>query len=382
MSWLVDIFYYLVPFIVLLGILVFVHELGHFLIAKMLGVRVEEFSIGFGKELWGFNDKSGTRWKVSAIPLGGYVKMYGDADASSATSSDEVKGLSEAEKKQAFPYQSPYKKLAITLAGPATNYLFAILVFAGIFFFMGKINFPPVVGEVIPGGAAEKAGVQANDRILKINGKEIANFGDLQREIELSADRKALLEIKRGEEIVSVPVNLQEMEIDATLYDKTEAPKVKKVMLGVRSVNVVEVDNKKLSLLEAFKEASIETWNITDATLRGVGQMLTGARAADDVGGVIRIAEMTGDISKQKGWIDFMVFMALLSINLGLINLFPIPVLDGGQAVMYMIEIVSRREIGEKVKEYMFRFGFGLIMALVVFATWNDLVHLFKRIFV
>lgn len=382
MSWLVDIFYYLVPFIVLLGILVFVHELGHFLIAKMLGVRVEEFSIGFGKELWGFNDKSGTRWKVSAIPLGGYVKMYGDADASSATSSDEAKGLSEAEKKQAFPYQSPYKKLAITLAGPATNYLFAILVFAGIFFFMGKINFPPVVGEVIPGGAAEKAGVQANDRILKINGKEIANFGDLQREIELSADRKALLEIKRGEEIVSVPVNLQEMEIDATLYDKTEAPKVKKVMLGVRSVNVVEVDNKKLSLLEAFKEASIETWNITDATLRGVGQMLTGARAADDVGGVIRIAEMTGDISKQKGWIDFMVFMALLSINLGLINLFPIPVLDGGQAVMYMIEIVSRREIGEKVKEYMFRFGFGLIMALVVFATWNDLVHLFKRIFV
>lgn len=377
MSWLVDIFYYLVPFIVLLGILVFVHELGHFVIARMLGIRVEEFSIGFGKELWGYNDKSGTRWKISAVPLGGYVKMFGDADASSATSSDEAKQLSEEDKKGAFPYQSPYKKLAITLAGPAANYIFAILIFTAIFFFLGKINFPPVIGEVIKGGAAEQVGILPQDRVLSINGNAIASFADLQREIDLSSNKKAKIVLERAGKKVSVVVDLKEMEVDAG--DGTE--KVKKVMLGVRSVNVVEVDHSKLSLWESIKEASFETWKITDATLRGVGQMLTGSRSSEDVGGVIRIAEMSGDISKERGAIDFLVFMALLSINLGLINLFPIPVLDGGQAVIYVIEIASRRELGEKVKEYMFRFGFGLIMALVVFATWNDLVHLFKRIF-
>ena len=379
MSWIVDLFYYLVPFVVLLGILVFVHEFGHFLVAKFSGVKVEEFSIGFGKELWGFNDKSGTRWKVAAVPLGGYVKMLGDADATSATSSEEVKKLSEDELKKAFTAQGPAKKLAITLAGPLANYLFAILIFAGIFFFLGKLSFPPIIGSVVPGGAAEAAGILKNDRVLEINGKKINTFADLQREIELCVDGKALLKIQRGEDVLSLPVVLKEIDAPTNEYDAKNAPKERKLLLGVQSVNIVEIDHKKLSLTEAFREALVETWNVTDATLRGVGQMITGKRSSDDVGGVIRIAEMSGDISKERGLVDFMVFMALLSINLGLINLFPIPVLDGGQAVIYIIELLSCREIGEKTKEYLFRFGFGLIMALVVFATWNDLVHIFKR---
>ncbi len=382
MDWLTDIFYYLVPFVVLLGVLVFVHELGHFLVAKAAGVKVEEFSLGFGKELWGFNDRTGTRWKVCAIPLGGYVRMFGDADAASATESDEVKKLSEEDLKRTFTAQAPYKKLAITLAGPAVNYLFAILIFTAIFFFWGRLTFPPVIDEVLDGGAAQTAGLQKNDKVIEINGKKIDTFADLQREVDLSVDKKADLVVQRGEQVLNIPVVLKELEVPTSEYDSENAPKKQKLLLGVRSVNAVELDKKDLSLGEALTEAGAETWDITTATLRGVGQMLTGKRASDDVGGIIRIAEMTGDISKERGFIDFFVFMALLSINLGLINLFPIPVLDGGQAVICLIEMVSRRELGEKVKEYMFRFGFGVIMALVVFATWNDLVHLFKRIFV
>lgn len=382
MDWLIDIFYYLVPFVVLLGILVFVHELGHFLVAKFVGVKVEEFSLGFGKELWGFNDRSGTRWKVCAIPLGGYVKMFGDADAASATESEEVKSLSEEDLKKTFTAQPPSKKLAITLAGPAANYLFAIAIFTTIFFFLGRLTFPPIIGEVLEGGAAQAAGIMKNDRVLEINGKKIDTFADLQREVDLSVDKKADVVIQRGEEVLNIHVTLKELEVPTSEYDSENAPKQQKLLLGVRSVNAVELDKKELSFFESVKEACSETWDITTATLRGVGQMLTGKRAPDDVGGVIRIAEMSGDISKERGLIDFTVFMALLSINLGLINLFPIPVLDGGQAVISVIEMIARREIGEKIKEYMFRFGFGVIMALVVFATWNDLVHLFKRIFV
>ncbi len=382
MDWLIDIFYYLVPFIVLLGILVFVHELGHFAVAKFVGVKVEEFSLGFGKELWGFNDRSGTRWKVCAVPLGGYVKMLGDADVASATESEEVKKLSEDDLKRTFTAQPPSKKLVITLAGPLANYLFAIAIFTAIFFFLGRLTFPPVIGEVLEGGAAQAAGILKNDRVLEINGKKIDTFADLQREVDLSVDKKADVVIQRGEEVLNIHVTLKELEVPTSEYDSENAPKQQKLLLGVRSVNAVELDKRDLSFAESVKEACAETWDITTATLRGVGQMLTGKRASDDVGGVIRIAEMSGDISKERGLIDFTVFMALLSINLGLINLFPIPVLDGGQAVISIVEMIARREIGEKIKEYMFRFGFGVIMALVIFATWNDLVHLFKRIFV
>ena len=382
MDWLIDIFYYLVPFIVLLGILVFVHELGHFAVAKFVGVKVEEFSLGFGKELWGFNDRSGTRWKVCAVPLGGYVKMLGDADVASATESEEVKKLSEDDLKRTFTAQPPSKKLAITLAGPLANYLFAIAIFTAIFFFLGRLTFPPVIGEVLEGGAAQAAGILKNDRVLEINGKKIDTFADLQREVDLSVDKKADVVIQRGEDVLNIHVTLKELEVPTSEYDSENAPKQQKLLLGVRSVNAVELDKRDLSFAESVKEACAETWDITTATLRGVGQMLTGKRASDDVGGVIRIAEMSGDISKERGLIDFTVFMALLSINLGLINLFPIPVLDGGQAVISIVEMIARREIGEKIKEYMFRFGFGVIMALVIFATWNDLVHLFKRIFV
>ena len=375
MEWLINAVYYVVPFVVVLGILVFVHELGHFAVARMCGVKVDVFSIGFGKELWGRRDKQGTYWKIAAVPLGGYCQFLGDDDASSA-GDGKASELSEEEKKFTFQYQSPAKKLVIALAGPVSNYLFAILIFAGIFFFLGKINFPPVVGEVFKNSAAAKAGIVANDRILTINGNKIDSFDDIRKEVDLTVGNEVVVELLRDGREIRLQFPLIEMEVPEANGEMTKRP-----MLGVKSVNVIELDHEKLSLPQSLKEAFMEAWNVTEATLRGVGQMITGKRSGEEIGGVIRIAEMSGDISKQNGILDLVVFMALLSINLGLINLFPIPVLDGGHIVIYLAEIAVGKEINTQIKDALFKVGFSLIIALMIFATWNDFVRLFHRWF-
>ena len=375
MEWLINAVYYVVPFVVVLGILVFVHELGHFAVARMCGVKVDVFSIGFGKELWGRRDKQGTYWKIAAVPLGGYCQFLGDDDASSA-GDGKASELSEEEKKFTFQYQSPAKKLVIALAGPVSNYLFAILIFAGIFFFLGKINFPPVVGEVFENSAAAKAGIVDNDRILTINGSKIDSFDDIRKEVDLTVGNEVVVELLRDGREIRLQFPLIEMEVPEANGEMTKRP-----MLGVKSVNVIELDHEKLSLPQSLKEAFLEAWNVTEATLRGVGQMITGKRSGEEIGGIIRIAEMSGDISKQNGILDLVVFMALLSINLGLINLFPIPVLDGGHIVIYLAEIAVGKEINTQIKDALFKVGFSLIIALMIFATWNDFVRLFHRWF-
>lgn len=375
MDWFVNIVYYIVPFVVLLGILVFVHEFGHYIVAKLSGVQVEAFSIGFGKQLWGVTDKSGTRWKISAIPLGGYCQFLGDGDETSSTS--DTKELTEEQKKRAFAFQSPFKKLLISLAGPGANYLFAVLIFASIFYFVGKVDFPPVVGSVIPGGAAEQAGIQVKDRILTINGVKIENFDDIRREVELNTNDKVKVELEREGKVISLAFPLKKVSIaQEKSLDKTDKP-----MLGVRSINIIEVKKVDLSLWEAVRDAAKETWSITDVTLRGIGQMISGKRGSDEVGGVIRIAEMSGDITREQGVLSLFIFMALLSVNLGLINLFPVPLLDGGHVVIYLVEIATRREINEKIKDGLFKVGFALLISLMVFATWNDVVRLVHRWF-
>lgn len=377
MSWIVDTAYYIVPFIVLLGILVFVHEFGHFIVARLCGVQVDAFSIGFGKTLWSRKDKYGTEWKISAIPLGGYCQFLGDADGASAGVDEKASELTEEQKKKAFPFQNPFKKLAIVLAGPGANYLFAIVVLATIFATMGKIIFPPVVGGLLAGGAAEKAGIEVGDRIVAVNGNAITSFDDIRKEVALIDDgNMAHIELLRGEQKISLSFPVTELE-----YAPEGQEAVKQRMLGIKSVNSVEVENKKMSIGRAFGEACRQTWTVTEATMRGIGQMITGSRSSDELGGIIRIAELSGDITKKDGWLDFVMFMALLSINLGLINLFPIPVLDGGHVVIFLLEIVTGREMNSKVKDILFKIGFSLLLLLMVFATWNDVVRLFNRWF-
>lgn len=374
MDIVVNIWHYVIPFIVLLGVLVFVHEFGHFIIARLLGVEVSAFSIGFGKELWGRMDKHGTYWKICAVPLGGYCQFLGDDDASSSTSGKSK--LSKAQQKRAFAFQNPFKKLAIVLAGPGFNYLFAILIYAALFMTLGKFSFPPIVGEAVPEGAAAAAGIVKGDRILSINGVAVSDFSDITREVALAANREVKLEILReGENLVfEFPLTEIEMEQrDGTIQ--------KQFMLGIKSETTIETHGERVGFFSALALASEEVWEMSVATLRGVGQMISGQRGTEDVGGIIRIAEMSGDISRSQSALDFLVFMALLSVNLGLINLFPIPVLDGGHVVIFVLEIMTRRPISEKVKEYLFKAGFFLLVLLMILATWNDIVHLGHRWF-
>lgn len=377
MDLLINIIHYVVPFLLLLGVLVFVHEFGHFIVARLFKVKVSAFSIGFGKVLLSKTDKEGTEWKLSAIPLGGYCQFLGDADASSSTSEVDLSKYSEEEKKQLFVTQSPLKKLAICVAGPLFNYLFAFIVFFGLFFFIGSYDIPPIVSGVIEDSPAEKAGILPNDRIIEINGKKIEQWSDIHQEVSLAID-KVNLKVDREGKLLDFVIPLKEIDY---AFDETEKP-IKRKMIGIKGeAKRFKISKDNYNFFSSISKSAIEIYDITAMTLRGVGQMITGKRSSEEVGGIIRIAEMSGDISKARGFIDFISFMALLSINLGLINLFPIPLLDGGHVVIYLLEIVSRRELNTKIKDFLFKVGLGFILFLMVFATWNDIKHLITRWF-
>lgn len=377
MEWILNIIHYVIPFLVLLGVLVFVHEFGHFIVARSLGVSVSAFSIGFGKELWSRTDKKGTVWKISAIPLGGYCQFLGDADESSSTSDVDLSKYTAEEQKHLFATQTPYKKLAIAIAGPLFNYLFAFITFFGLFYFVGSYDIPPIVSEVIKESPAEKAGIIKGDKILEINNQKINDWSDISKEVSIAVN-DVNLKIERNNQQLVLTVPLKDMEY---AYDESEKP-IKRRMIGIKGeAKQFKIIKDNFNFGASVKKAAEEVYNVTDMTLRGVGQMLTGERSGEDVGGIIRIAEMSGDISRTRGILDFLYFMALLSINLGLINLFPIPVLDGGHVVIYLLEIVSRRELNTKFRDYLFKIGLGFILFLMVFATWNDIKHLITRWF-
>lgn len=377
MEWLVNIIHYVVPFLLLLGVLVFVHEFGHFIVARLFKVKVSAFSIGFGKTLLSKTDKQGTEWKLSAVPLGGYCQFLGDADASSSTSEVDLSKYSEEEQKQLFVTQSPLKKLAICVAGPLFNYLFAFFVFFGLFFFVGSYDIPPIVSGVLKDSPAEKAGILPQDTVIEINGKKVEVWDDIHQEVSLSIDN-VYLKVSREGKLMEFTLPLAEIDY---AFDETEKP-IKRKMIGIQGeVKRFGVTKDNYDFFKAINKSAEEIYDITVMTLRGVGQMITGKRSSEEVGGIIRIAEMSGDISKGRGFLDFLSFMALLSINLGLINLFPIPLLDGGHVIIYLLEIVSRRELNTKFKDFLFKLGLGFILFLMVFATWNDIKHLISRWF-
>jgi regulator of sigma E protease len=363
MQLLITVGNYVVPFLVILTVLVFVHELGHFLLARRNGVRVETFSIGFGPELFGFNDRAGTRWKFSLLPLGGYVKMFGEGEGQGHATA----ALSPEERAVSFHHKRIGQRAAIVAAGPIANFLFAILVLTGLFAVVGQPFTAPVVDEVMEGGAAAKAGVQAGDRFLVVDGQSIARFEELQRLIQENPGRALPVVLERAGSEVALTVT-------PTATEQTDRFGNRRTigLLGVRSNRLETVRRDPLT---ALWQATRETAVMTAGTLKAVGQFIAGTRGTEELGGPLRIAQMSGEVA-QAGFVATFWFMAVLSINLGLINLFPIPVLDGGHLLFYAAEVLRGRPLGPRAQDYASMAGLAAVLALMVFVTWNDLNHL------
>jgi len=354
-------------FLVVLTALVFVHELGHYLVARWNGVKVEIFSIGFGPEIFGWWDRAGTRWKFSAIPLGGYVKMFGDSDAAS-TPSAGLRTMTLEEQRVSFHHKRLGQRAAIVAAGPVANFVFAILLFAILYVTVGQPFTPPDVGAVSPGSAAEKAGIQTGDYILSIDGTAITRFEQVQQIVQLNQGTPIDMVVRRnGAEVplTLTPQVVEEKDIFGSMHRRGR--------IGVRGGSAPEY--VKRDPATALWHAAGETWNISFGTLKAMGEMIIGARGTDELGGPIRIAQMSGEVA-SLGIVALIGFMAVLSVNLGLINLSPIPVLDGGHLLFYAAEAVRGRPLGQRAQEYGFRIGLALVLMLMVFATWKDLERL------
>jgi regulator of sigma E protease len=358
---------YIVPFLLILTVLVFVHEFGHYLIARWNGVRVEVFSIGFGSELFGWWDSAGTRWKFSTIPLGGYVKMFGDSDASSGLPVAGLARLAEAERDVSFHYKRLGQRAAIVAAGPAANFVFAILVLAVLFMTLGQPFTPAEVGQVQPGSAAERGGIRPGDVMLSIDGRSVARFEDVQQAVRLNPGVPMDIVVRRDGQEIELHITPSKTELTDRFGNHYEVG-----LLGVARGGIEYV---KRDPVTAFLQAGTETWDLSVATLKAMWQIVIGTRAMDELGGPLRIAQMSGEVA-QGGMVAVLWFMAVLSINLGLINLFPVPVLDGGHLLFYAAEAVRGKPLGQRAQEYGFRIGLALVLTLMVFATWNDLVHL------
>ena len=354
---------YPLSFLIVLSLVVIVHEYGHFFAARLCGVKVEEFSLGFGRVLWSRKDKKGTEWKVCLIPLGGYVKMFGDADASSAKADEEAKEFTEEEKKVSFPHQSLLKKAFISVAGPSMNYVFAIVLLTLFMSIYGIVVVPPVVSAVMPESAAEAAGIVKDDRIIMINDQKIEDFSEIRRLVQLDTTLNIVV-LRDGKEV----------SLTAHLSEKTGG-----AVLGVQSV-LGQESFRSVSVPQAFVESVKEAWNITADTLVILKRILSGQRSAEDMRGPLGIAEASGDAARG-GVISFILFLIQVSIGIGLVNLLPIPVLDGGHLLFYAIEGIIRRPIGEKVQNISLNIGLALLLCLLIVTSWNDIVRIFVRLF-
>lgn len=360
-----EILHSLLAFIVIISVIVFVHEFGHYWVARRCGVRVETFSIGFGKELFGWNDKHGTRWKVALFPLGGYVKMFGDMGAASTPDGAKLKKMSAKDKREAFHFKTLPQKAAVVAAGPASNFIFAFILLTGFFIAYGKPETAPIVGEVVKGSAAEAAKLEKGDVILYLNKKKIERFEDLRAIASENAGQVMPITYQRGQN------RIVDGFITPKLAETTDifGNKVKVGQIGISSSSI---QYKDVPFWQAIPLGAKEVYTISANTLKAVGQMLTGRRSADELSGVLRIGKYSGQAA-EKGISVVLWFMAVLSVNLGLINLFPIPVLDGGHLVFYAVEGLKGRPLAERVQEWCYRVGFTLLILLMVFATYNDL---------
>jgi len=362
---------YLIPFLFVLTIVVFFHELGHFLVARWRGIRVLVFSVGFGPELIGFNDRRGTRWKLSAVPLGGYVKFLGDDSAASTPDHDALQQMSAEDKRGSFFYKPVGSRAAVVAAGPIANFVLAIVIFAGIFMLYGKQISSARVDAVTPGSAAAEAGFQPGDLVLSIDGVAIESFSDMQRIVSINAGQALRIEVDRGgvrQTLTATPA-LKEI--------KDSFGNVHRLgVLGIsRSPAPQDVRTERVGPLKALAMGAGETWFVIERTLSYLGGVVAGREAADQLGGPIRIAQVSGQVA-TAGIVALLHLAAVLSVSIGLLNLFPIPLLDGGHLLFYAIEAIRGRPLSDRAQEMGFRIGLALVLMLMIFATFNDIVHL------
>jgi regulator of sigma E protease len=458
---------YVVPFLFVLTIVVFFHELGHFLVARWCRVRVLTFSVGFGPELFGFNDKHGTRWKVSAIPLGGYVKFFGDENAASVPDQDKLEQMSDAERRESFFHKPVPQRAAIVAAGPIANFILAIVIFATLAMVFGKQVAVPRIDAVTPGTAAAAAGFKPGDLVVSVDGKPVEGFSDVQRIIAVSPRRPLTFVIDRGggeqvtlnatpeqrEErdrrfgnvqrlgvldisgpimparvvtiqpgspaanagfeagdrvrkidgkpvatfldlrdiVAASPERALEFEVDrggrtislratpGVHIEKERSGATKRVgQLGIQG-GYEPADTRSIHYgpVSAVVNGVSETWFVIERTMSYIGGIIMGRESADQLGGPIRIAQVSGQVA-TAGFVALIHLAAVLSISIGLLNLFPIPLLDGGHLLFYAIEAVRGRPLSDRAQEYGFRFGLAVVLLLMIFATYNDLLHLFS----
>jgi regulator of sigma E protease len=360
----------IVPFIVLLSFLVFFHELGHYLVARFNGVKIEVFSIGFGKEIFGWTDKAGTRWKVSILPLGGYVKMFSDLDAASKPDQEKIKKMTAKEKDLSHFHKSVWQRIQISAAGPLANYLLAIVILGTLFATVGQQepSKEARIGIIAQDGAADKAGLKTGDQVLSIDGIQTPTFMSLHETVRDSAGRSLKIKVKRQDQVFTLSVIPETIKIRGRDIGR----------LGVMQA----VDYIQRNPLTTWWYATAYTLHVTGVTLKALGQMVIGQRESNSISGPLGIAKMTAEIA-QTNFINLLWFAAFLSINLGLINLFPIPMLDGGHLLYYFIEAIRGKPLSVKSQEIGFRIGLVLVTGLMLFGTWNDINRFawFKNLF-
>jgi len=362
---------YAIPALFVLGIVVFFHELGHFLVARWAGVKVVTFSLGFGPELMGFNDRHGTRWKISAIPLGGYVKFFGDDSEASTPASPALEAMSPQEKAVSFHGKRVGQRAAIVAAGPFANFLLAILIFAGLFFFFGKPSTTAQVESVEPGSAAAAAGFQPGDVVTAIDGSAIESFVDMQRIVSTSAGERLSFTVKRGDATVTLQATPELRERKDTFGNVHRLG-----VLGItKATSPTEVATKPVGPVTALWLGVKETWFVVDQTGRFLGSLFRGHGDVDQLGGPIKIVQISGQAA-TLGLASLIHLSAVLSISIGLLNLFPVPLLDGGHLLFYAIEAVRGRPLSERAQELGYRFGLALVLMLMIFTFYNDILHL------
>ena len=363
---------FIVPFIILILVVVFIHEYGHYYFAKKYGVAVTDFSIGFGKEILGWKDKSGTRWKICWIPLGGYVKFFGDRNVFSQADQDELlKKYSKDDQQKLFVTKPLYQRSLIVVGGPFANFVLAIIIFSFIYMFVGKDFTPAMINEVQKNSPAEIAGMKNNDIILEIDDNKVESILDVSKLIVMSTSEFINFKLSRNNQEI-----LLKVKPNIVLAEDNLGNKIKRRMVGIKlSPYNNQINHVKLGPAQAIIHSIKEVYFVTISSLKYLGSMFKGSGDSSQLGGPIRIAKLSGQVA-EFGFIPFISMMAYISISLGLINLFPIPMLDGGHLMFYAIEKILGRPLSQKTQEGFFRIGMFLLLSLMFFATFNDLKDL------